>query len=801
MKQILYVFILSILCTNSYSQLVQILDRENNQTLEMVYLLCKNPEAFAITNSKGIADLKNFKGSKKIEIRCLGYKRIDMSYDEIINQNLLIYLDASKISIDDIVISGSKWNQEEKDVVSKITSIKTSEISLQNPQTAADLLNVSGKVYIQKSQQGGGSPMIRGFATNRLLYVIDGVRMNTAIFRSGNIQNVISLDPFAIERTEIMFGPGSSIYGSDAVGGIMSFQTLSPQLSLDEKPYIKGRASTRYSSANSEKTYHFDVNIGFKKWALLSSFSSNDFGHLRMGANGPDEYLRPFYVQRIDSVDVQIRNEDPLIQNPTAYTQINLMQKIKYLASENLSFEYGLHYSTTSNYSRYDRHIRYRKGMARYAEWDYGPQKWMMNLFTIHYNESNILFDEVSFKIASQNFIESRINRDINDPIRYTRSEEVNALSLNIDLKKILNEKNRIFYGLEYVNNDVLSTGLDENINTNIITNGPSRYPNSSWNTNAVYLSYHSDITRKLHFQSSLRYSQFNIDARFDTTFYKFPFNNVEITNSAITGSAGLKYRVNANNIFYTNIATGFRAPNIDDIGKVFDSAPGAVTVPNPNLSAEYVYNYELGFVKIIDEQLKIDAAFYYTFLENSMVRRAFKFNGLDSIIYDGEMSKVEAIQNAANTIVYGIQIGADWKFSKYWSLSSDLNYQKGEEELDNGIVSPSRHAAPLFGNTKLMFKTKDISIQLNSIYNAEVSFNKMPEEEKSKPEIYAIDNNGNPYSPSWYTINFKCQYQLNNQFNISAGLENITDQRYRPYSSGIVAPGRNFIMSLEAKF
>ena len=114
------------------------------------------------------------------------------------------------------------------------------DVQFQNPQTTADLLSNSGEVFIQKSQQGGGSPMIRGFATNRVLIAVDEVRMNNAIFRSGNLQNVISIDPFAVENTEVLFGPGSVIYGSDAIGGVMSFTTLAPKFSDSSKVLISG---------------------------------------------------------------------------------------------------------------------------------------------------------------------------------------------------------------------------------------------------------------------------------------------------------------------------------------------------------------------------------------------------------------------------------------------------------------------------------------------------------------------------------------------------------------------------------
>lgn len=785
---------------NSFAQTITIRDKENNKPLEMVYIISKIPEAHSITNAKGQTDISNFKGSEKIEIRTIGYQKFICKYSDIENQKFVIYLNPSLISMDEVVVSVSKWTQEQKDIVQKVKSISTKEIALQNPQTAADLLSVSGKVFVQKSQQGGGSPMIRGFSTNRLLYVVDGVRMNTAIFRSGNLQNVISLDPFAIERTEVMFGPGSAIYGSDAIGGVMNFQTLSAQFSYDDKILFKSRAFTRYSSANNEKTVHADFNLGFKKWAFVTSISHNNYGDLTMGSNGPDEYLRPFYVKRQDTADVQVNNPNQKEQIPTAYKQYNVMQKIGYKLNNNIELDYGFHYSETSEYSRYDRHIRYKNGNARYAEWNYGPQKWMMNNFNINYKKNHKLFEELNIRAAHQYFEESRINRDINDDIRYTRIENVNAYSINTDFKKSLSRSTRFFYGLEFVYNDVKSIGIDENIRTNISSDGASRYPNSNWSSYAAYISYHQDINKKLHLQSSIRYNQFAINANFDTSFYAFPFTTAHINNAATTGSVGLKFTQNENTAFHINLSSGFRAPNIDDMGKVFDSAPGTVTVPNRELKAEYAYNAEVGMVKILFEQLKLDAAVYYTLLDNSMVRRPFTFNGADSIIYDAELSKVEAIQNAANTRVYGLQFGLEWKPIKRVTFSTDINFQKGEEELDNGIVSPSRHAPPTFGNTKINYTYNRWMIEVNSIYSAGVKFEKLPEEEKTKPEIYAIDANGNPWSPSWYTLNFKSMYRVHEKLNLAFGIENITDQRYKYYSSGIAAAGRNFIISLDLK-
>lgn len=785
----------------AHAQIITIEDQGNNQPIEWVALLSANPKAMAHTNSKGQADISGLKGAETIEVRAVGYQTQTTSYAALESAKFRLSMQASDIQFDELVVSATRWNQKANEVPMKIISISPKDIALQNPQTAADLLANSGYVFMQKSQQGGGSPMIRGFATNRLIYTVDGVRMNTAIFRGGNIQNVISLDPLATEKAEVVFGPGSVIYGSDAIGGVMSFQTLLPELSLDEKPFVMGKALARYSSANQENTGHFDVNVGWKKWAMLSSISASDYGDLRMGSHGPDEYLRPFYVVRQGNTDIVQTNEDPRVQRPSGYSQINMMQKLRFRPNEKWDIQYGFHFSETSEYSRYDRHIRYRQGLPRYGEWAYGPQIWRMNHLSVAHNHATPLYDQMNLRVANQFFEESRIDRDINKNERHIRLEKVHANSVNLDLHKSLTTKHKLFYGVEYVHNKVRSSGIDQDISTGDSQVGPSRYPPSTWASYGAYLSDQWLVSDKFTVQAGLRYNHFQLDATFDTTFYKFPFTTANLDNGALTGSLGFVFRPTNQWVISANGATALRSPNVDDVGKVFDSEAGSVVVPNPALEPEYAWSGDLGLARIFGNYLKIDLTGYYTNLQNALVRRDFTLNGLDSIDYDGTLSQVQAIQNAAVATVYGLQAGFELKLPAGFGLSSDFNYQKGEEELEDGTTSPSRHAAPWFGISRLTYGARNLSIQFSAEYSGGVDFDHLPQEEQGKPEIYAVDANGNPYSPAWYTLNFNAMYRFTDQLSVSAGLENLTDQRYRPYSSGIVAPGRNFILSLRATF
>ena len=710
--------------------------------------------------------------------------------------------DSIKISkeLSEVIISANRWKQYSKDVPQKVSIISQAKVALHNPQTAADLLTISGKIFMQKSQQGGGSPMIRGFATNRLLYAVVGIRMNTAIFRGGNIQNVISLDPFATEQTEVVFGPGSVMYGSDAIGGVMSFQTLTPQFSSTTKSIVSGNAVSRFSSSNNEKTGHFDVNVGWKNWATITSITSNEFGDLKMGSHGPEEYLRPFYVQRQNGVDVVVTNEDPLVQKPTAYSQVNFMQKFRFQPNENWDFQYGLHFSETSSYSRYDRHIRYNSlGLPRYGEFYYGPQKWIMNNLNITHQSNSKLFDEMVLRLAHQFFEESRVSRNINNSNREIRTEKVNAYSINVDFSKAISLTHKAYYGVEYVLNDVNSTGINQNIVAGTSQAGPSRYPQATWQSMGVFVNNQYLVTDKTSLQAGLRYNKYILKADFDTTFYPFPFTEAHIDNGSLTGSAGIVFRPTDKWVIGSNVATAFRSPNVDDVGKVFDSEPGSVVIPNPNLEAEYAYNVDLNVAKMFGKSVKVDVSTYYTLLDNALVRRDFTLNGASEIVYDGELSQVQAIQNAAKANVYGIQAGVEVKLPTGFRFSTDLNFQKGEEELDNGDKSPSRHAAPFFGISRVGYANSKVDLELNFQFSDKVAFKDLAEEEKGKKEIYARDRNGNPYSPSWYTLNLKSMYKLTENFTLTAGIENITDQRYRPYSSGIVAPGKNIILAVRA--
>jgi len=799
MKYFIPVFV--ILAYSLFSQVVTVKDEKTQKPVPNVTVYSNDPNKALTTDSYGKVNIKSFKDAPQIVFRLLGYSKKVLSYEQIIKSKNEVYLTENPISLGNIVVSSNRWTSDESEVMRTIELISPRDIELQNPQTAADMLSLSGNIYVQKSQLGGGSPMIRGFSTNRVLIVVDNVRMNNAIFRSGNLQNVISIDGNSLSNAEVIFGPGSVIYGSDAIGGVMDFSTLPAKYSYSDKVLFNGSALARYSSANKERTGNVNFNIGLNNLAFLTSVTFSKFDDLTQGSNGPDDYLRTFYQDRINGKDTMIINSDSKVQKLSGYDQLNVLQKIRFRPDEDWEMNYGFYYSTTSDVPRYDRLIELKNKLPRDGQWYYGPQKWMMNSLSVTNSSGNSYYDIAKLIIAYQNFEESRHNRSFNKKDLNHRTEKVDAFSGNLDFIKSISLNSQLYYGLEAILNKVHSTGENENINTNVFSPISTRYPDGSvWNSYGAYFSYKNKFAEDFIAEASLRYNLVYLNSDFDTTFFKFSFDNANLTTSAVTGSIGLNWFRNESQHFYINLSTGFRAPNIDDVGKVFDSTPGMVVVPNPDLKSEYIYSAEIGFRKAFAPKLKYDIALYYSYLDEAIVRRDFRLNGQDSIMYDGTMSKVQAMQNAAFAYVYGIHAGFDFHFIKGFHLISKFNYQKGEEEDDAGNKVPLRHSSPWFGNTEFLYESGNLTASLYTIYNGEIKYDDLAPTEREKVVIYAKDENGKPYSPSWYTLNFKMTYEFLDGLQVGAGIENLTDQRYRPYSSGISAPGRNFIGSLRYK-
>lgn len=713
-------------------------------------------------------------------------------------------------TLGEVVISANKFLERKRYVNQKIDIITAKTIANFNAQNTGDLLINTGNVFVQKSQQGGSSPVLRGFEASRVLIVVDGVRHNTAVFRAGHLQNIITIDQNMMERVEVMYGPSSTLYGSDGLGGIVHLITKSPKLSTTDKTFVTGTAFTRYSSANNEKTIHTDVSIGNKKIAWLSSFTYSYFGDMKMGKNYPDKYptfgRRDSLIALFGFKDSVIRNNDPQVQKFSGYKQWDVAQKLLFKQSEKVSHLLNFQYSNTSDVPRYDR-LQDKRNFGgsigttlRYAEWFYGPQKRILGAYELGVKDLGFL-NELRFNLNYQDLEESRQQREYRRYDRFdSRRERIKVWGVVLDGRKVFGN-NTLTVGIDGQFNDVKSVADRTNLSTGAVTKLDTRYPDGKNKMN--YLGLYAQHILKINngkwvLNDGIRLQSVSLSSNVvDNSFFNLPVTSFEQDNFAVTGNLGVIYNPQKSTRISLGFSSGFRAPNIDDLVKVFDfSIAKRVYVPNSNVDPEYTYNIDLGISQRIGEIATVEVTGFYTFFRNAIVGAPFKLNGNDSIVYGGVTSAVYANQNLNKGRTYGFNANARVDITDQLSFSTTATYTKGTLEKFGAGELPQDHIPPFFGKTSLNYQHTKFGLELYAMYNG-----------WKKIEDYNPDGEDNQQyatpdgMPSWTTFNFRSHVQLCKSVQLQLGVENIADRNYRYFASGFSAPGRNYIIAIRAIF
>ncbi|MGL4598743.1 MAG: TonB-dependent receptor, partial [Bacteroidia bacterium] len=449
----------------------------------------------------------------------------------------------------------------------------------------------------------------------------------------------------------------------------------------------------------------------------------------------------------------------------------------------------------------YDRLQQYSGNTLRFAEWSYGPQNRLLASYTLNLNSNERkLYNNARFIVAAQKIDQDRINRRFGNLFRSRQSEDVVVLSFNADFKKNIGEKHDLYYGADFNYNDVTSTATRTHILTGASQKSDTRYPDggSSMTTAALYATHTFRINDKWILSEGIRLSYVQLDALFtDTTFFVFPFKDISQQHLAPSGTLGLVWNPSAKLHIHGNISTAFRAPNVDDLTKVFESVAGTLIVPNNTIKPETTIGAEIGAALLLNGGARLETNWFYTSFRNAMVVRPYTYNGLDSIIYDGAPSAIVAMQNVDNAFVYGFNVLLSADFNDHFGFRATYNYTYGRyNDTQNDTLIPLDHIPPVYGMSELVYRAKKIESAVYVRYNgwkriADYS----PSGEDNLVQATAFG------MPSWATVNFRASYRITKNFGVNAAVENIMDRNYRNFASGISAPGRNFIVTLRGNF
>ena len=802
-----------------FGQKIKVVDDETGFPISEVAIYNKTLTISTVTDDDGLADISSFKLQDLLLVSHVSYTTFSITFKKLKRAKYVVKLTKKTAQLDEVVLSVFKKQEKSTRIAEQTVAITKKDILKESPQTSADLLASIPGIKVQKSQFGGGSPVLRGMESNRVLLVVDGVRMNNAIYRKGHLQNSITISPSILERTEIVFGPSSVVYGSDALGGVIHYYTRTPKTSEKEK--MKSNFFSRFGTVNQEITTNISAELSFKKWASFTSYTQSSFGDLKMGKNRSHGFknwgLVPFYSKNIDQnyFASPTVNSDPSIQRNTGYEQKDFLQKFYIPLSNKTDITVNLQYSTSSNIPRFDKLMELKSGSLKFAEWYYGPQERFLASTQLTINPEKKWLNSGTFTVSYQNIKESRVQRKFNDLKRLYRNEEVDVYTINGDFSvPLTNDKNRnLSYGFELTYNDVKSISEGKIIapSSNKVVGlvgdfkVQSRFPDggSSYTSSAVYTDYRQDINEKSTLNTGIRLTNTMLNARWiDQTFIALPSTEIELTNTALTATIGYVYKPTKDWKLNSVISSGFRSPNIDDVGKIREKN-GNVTLPNVALKPEFAYNAEIGVLKFFNQR-KFSVGFntYYTLLDNYITREA---DG-NTILYDGEIGNVVKNINKGRAYITGFTANYFGRLNNSFNTSGSITYTKGRTfDTDE----PMSSIPPLFGRFEISYRKNRIELSVDYRFNAkkdmkEYNISEGIDNHVQTPIINANATNAvDKYygTPSWQTTSLSAKYNMNQNLWVQGKVTNLFDEHYKEFASGVSAPGRNFSVALHATF
>ena len=822
-----FLFILAkfFLFHNLCGQEVWVEDSVTGEPLENAVIFSENGSHNLLTNAIGKVVLDDFPRKGLINISLMGYQPTSISMIEILQGKKAIQLTSEDEVLEEVVLSVARSQVTRDKIAEQVGIISKKEIEIAAVATGADLLEINPNIRIQKSQGGGGSPVLRGFEANRVLIVVDGVRMNNAIYRSGHLQNAITIDPHNIERVEVTFGSSSVGYGSDALGGVIHYYTKSPQLNRVNQ--VKSEFSSAFNYANVSFVNNANTALSFKNWGSHTSVSYSNFGDIRIGERRDHGFprwgLTPYYSlnSRNKYNETPTINSRPNIQKNTGYDQFDVFQKFLFRLPSDMLLNINLQYSESSDIDRYDKLVEQRNGSLRFSEWYYGPQKRFFLSPQLKFFLGKNWLKKGTLTTAYQNVEESRVNRKFENLTRSHQVEKVDVYSINADFYGNIAQGHSLSYGLEWTYNKIKSQGyaidlvLDsENIvNYTNRTMIPSRYPSdgSSASSFAGYLNWIYRLSDRFTINGGLRLTGSKIIARWNESAQVDKLlSSVDLESQALTYTLAMTFRPKENWQVNSLISSGFRNPNIDDIGKIRESN-GILLVPNSFLKPEYAYTLESGIKYTGLNKINfIDLRGFSTLVSRHIVRSDFiVFSDTstpdeNTIMYNGEEVSTQANKNLGNRFIYGGSLQGKWMLTKLLEMMGGITFTTADRNTNYG---PMPSIAPLFGTFTLSREVKNWKTLLiwrfskrklpgDFSWGGEDGLNETPIVNPN-----SIDEEEKYYGmPSWNIWSILSQYQFRKNIILNLGLKNIFDLHYRTFASGISAEGRSLQLGLKVK-
>ena len=647
-------------------------------------------------------------------------------------------------SLNEVIVTPNRTIQKEAVVPYTVKSVDRKQLNQFNPRTTPEALMGMNGVFVQKTNHGGGSAFVRGLTGNQTLILVDGIRLNNSTFRYGPNQYLNTVDAFTIQKIEVARGTGSVQYGTDALGGVIHVLSKEPLLKRSNDDGIKKISATaivKFMSGNMEQTSRAEMNYSSKGFAAIVGATGRDFGDM-------------------------IGGDTTGKQSPTGYKEFAYDVKLKFKLNEHVQL-------TTAHYFLQQKHVPvYHKVLLEnFAINEMDPQQRMLSYAKLSINNRNRLVRTIDLILSHQQSVEGRNSRKNGSTVLRKEKDKVGTVGFTVD---VLSEFTKIWTassGIELYHDKVNSSRQDINQSTGSKAGLRGLYPDESKYGNYSLFSLHHFKLKDFHINVGLRYNMFDISIA-DTTL-----GNVNIRPSALVGNAAVSYSINKYHHLFASFSSGYRAPNIDDMGTL-GIVDFRYEVPAAYLLPEKSFNYEAGY-KYRSKKVTATANFFYMQLKQLITR----------VKQEGEVINgynVYKKENTEQAFIRGAEAEMDWQVLKNWNVNAGFAYVFGQNTTKH---EPLRRMPPFNGKVLSTYK-------LNRWFAAAELWFAAKQDRLAQGDK---DDNRIPKggTPGFRVMNLYAGYELKH-LKFNTGLQNLFNTDYRTHGSGINGYGRSIWLNIQ---
>lgn len=612
------------------------------------------------------------------------------------------------------------------------------ELSIRENQlrTVPEALSITPGVFVQKTNHGGGSPFVRGLTGNQTLLLLDGVRLSNSTTRYGPNQYFNTIDVFSIEKMEVLRGSGSVQYGSDAIGG--TIQAFSHQLRTTDESLWGSSLLTRFATHGMEQSIRGGVNYSNNRIALRSGITWRNFGDI-------------------------IGGDTTGKQSPTGYREFDYDLKGKINLTEKTSGTV-----LYQDVNQINVPVYHKVALEDYKINKMDPQKRKLAYLRVDQEMGTGLFKSLSATASYQNTRETReIQKNESSTLRI-ENDKVRSLGISAEAVLETPEIWSGIIGIEVYNDLVNSTRTD--ITSGNSTEKRGLYPDGSAMTSMAGFTVNSfDLGNWI----------VTAGARFNTYVIKVDdeaLGLTKLTPSALVGNLALLRKLSSTSNLFASLNTGFRAPNIDDLGTL-GIVDFRYETPNLDLKPESSVQYQIGY-KYLDRKVRGEVYIYRNQLYNLITRSRVGEQYIEEYpVYQKE--------NSDKSYIQGVETSWDYDFSNSWSFHGDITYTYGQNITKN---EPVRRIPPLFGRIAAEYNQGSWLVNVEWLAAAKQSRLAQGDKDDNR-----IPEGG---TPGWSVFNINSSYTWK-FITVDLSLRNILNTDYRYHGSGVNGYGRSLFLTV----